>query len=314
MRKRTDKPRRDLHAEITDKLIAAIEANPGQPQMPWRKRGGPLWLPKNSFTGDFYRGINVVNLWVAAETRGFSSPLWASFDQWVKQGGNLKGTKGEFVVYYRNYQTTPNPDDQNDDGTRRVAKTSYVYNADEVQGIDHPPPPETLAPIERIEAVDRFIANTGAAIKIGGDRAFYRPSTDTIHMPAEELFTGTDTMDRRQGFYAVELHELTHWSGAPTRCNRDKHEKFADEIYIREELIAEIASAMLCAELQITQDTRADHAQYLAHWLNLLKDDPKAIFKAAARASEAVTYLKSLQPKADAKSADAPPRERAHAA
>jgi antirestriction protein ArdC len=225
-----------------------------------------------------------------------------------------KGAKAELIVFYRNYETTPDPEDENDDGTRRVAKGSYVFNIDEVDGIEQPPPPEPLAPIERIEAVDRFIANTGAAIKIGGDRAFYRPSTDTIHMPAEELFTGTDTMNRREGFYAVELHELTHWSGAPTRCNRDKHEKFADEIYIREELIAEIASAMLCAELQITQDTRTDHAQYLAHWLNLLKDDPKAIFKAAAHASKAVTYLKSLQPQADTNSADASPRERAHAA
>jgi antirestriction protein ArdC len=103
-------------------------------------------------------------------------------------------------------------------------------------------------------------------------------------------------MSRGEAYYAVLTHELTYWSGAPARLGRDMGKRFGDAAYAAEELVAEIASAFLCAELGITQDTRADHAQYLAQWLKLMKDDSRAIFTAAAKASEAVACLKRLQP------------------
>jgi len=115
-------------------------------------------------------------------------------------------------------------------------------------------------------------------------------------MPDEELFGGTATMTRTEGYYATLTHELTHWSGASTRLGRDMGKRFGDAAYAAEELVAEIASAFLCSELGITQDCRADHAQYLAQWLHLMKSDSRAIFAAAAKASEAVGYLKRLQP------------------
>ncbi len=177
-----------------------------------------------------------------------------------------------------------------------MARASYVFNAAQIDGYAVAEPPEPLGPIERIEAVDRFLKHTGAQVVIGGERAYYRPSTDTIHMPDEGLFTGTETMNRSEAWYATELHETTHWSGAKHRLDRDFGKRFGDARYVAEELVAEIASAFLCAELSITQDTRADHAQYLAHWLKLLKEDDRAIFTAAAKASEAVAYLKGLQP------------------
>jgi antirestriction protein ArdC len=121
-------------------------------------------------------------------------------------------------------------------------------------------------------------------------------STDHIQMPDEGLFCGTDTMTRTEGYYATVTHELTHWTAAPTRLGREMGKRFGDAGYAAEELVAEIGSAFLCSELGITQDTRADHAQYLAQWLILMKDDSRAIFAAAARASEAVAYLKRLQP------------------
>ena len=294
----TQKPRRDLHAEITAALIAAIEKDPGDPVMPWRRTGGkPLWLPENALSKKRYNGINVVSLWVAAETKGYSAPIWTTYKQWAELGCQVcAGEKASLVVFYKEFTAEPNPDDANDDGTRRVARASYVFNVAQTDGYALPEPPDPLGPIERIEAADQFLKNTGARIEIGGERAYYRPSTDTIHMPDEGLFTGTKTMTRSESWYATGLHESTHWAGASHRLNRDFGKRFGDDRYVAEELVAEISSAILCAELSITQDVRPDHAQYLAHWLKLLKNDDRAIFTAAAKASEAVTYLKNLQP------------------
>jgi antirestriction protein ArdC len=290
-------PKRDLHAEVTQALIAAIEKDPGQPVMPWRRTGGaPLWLPENALTKNRYNGINVVSLWVATEAKGFSTPIWATYKQWAQLGAQVRGgEKASLVVFYKEFTGEPNPDDEKDDGTRRVARASYVFNAAQIDGYTVGEPPEPLGPVARIEAADRFLTQTGARIEAGGERAYYRPSTDTIHMPDEGLFTGTDTMNRSEAWYATALHETTHWSGAKPRLNRDFGKRFGDQAYVAEELVAEIASAFLCAELSITQDVRADHAQYLAHWLTLLKADDRAIFTAAAKASEAVNYLKGLQ-------------------
>jgi antirestriction protein ArdC len=257
-------PRRDIHAEITGKLIAAIEADPGKPSMPWRKSSAPLFMPSNALTGNAYNGINIVSLWVAAECLGYTAPVWATYRQWSELGAQVrKGEKSSLVVFYKEYEADPNPDVSDDAGKRRVARASYVFNASQVDGYTLPDAPTPLGPIERLEAVDRFIAATGARIEHGGDRAFYRPSTDHIQMPDEGLFCGTDTLTRTEGYYAKAL---THWTAAPTRLGRELGKRFGDAAYAAEELVAEIASASLCSELGITQDTRADHAQYLAQW------------------------------------------------
>ncbi|WP_296200953.1 zincin-like metallopeptidase domain-containing protein [uncultured Hyphomicrobium sp.] len=294
----TDRAQRlDIHAEITGKLIAAIEADPGKPEMPWRKSSLPLFMPQNALTGNAYNGINVVSLWVSAECLGYSAPIWATYKQWSELGAQVrKGEKSSLVVFYKQYDADPNPDDADDNGKRRVARASSVFNAAQVDGYTPPDSPQPLGPVERLDMVDRFVAATGARIEHGGERAFYRPSTDHIQMPDEGLFCGTGSMTRAEGYYATLTHELTHWSGASSRLAREMGKRFGDAAYAAEELVAEIASAFLCSELGITQDTRTDHAQYLAQWLKLMKSDSRAIFTAAARASEAVAYLKALQP------------------
>jgi antirestriction protein ArdC len=254
-------------------------------------------MPSNALTGNAYNGINIVSLWVAAECLGYSAPIWATYRQWSELGCQVrKGEKSSLVVFYKEYESEPDPQNADDDGKRRVARASYVFNASQVDGYTLPEAPQPLGPVERLETVDHFIAASGAHIEHGGDRAFYRPSTDHIQMPDEGLFCGTDTMSRGEAYYAVLTHELTHWTAAPTRLGRELGKRFGDAAYAAEELVAEIASAFLCAELGITQDTRADHAQYLAQWLKLMKDDSRAIFAAAVKASEAVAYLKKLQP------------------
>jgi len=291
-----DTTRRNLHAEITNQLIAAIEANPDQPSLPWRRMGGGLHLPINTLTGKHYNGINILQLWVSAEQRGYAVPIWGTYRQWAERGCQVrKGERSSLVVFYKDYETDPDPEDASDNGKRRVARASYVFNADQVDGFTYPEVASPLGPIERIAAADKFVWATGAAVRHGGDRAFYQFSTDHIQMPDEGLFTGSDTMARHESYYAVLLHELVHWTGAKHRLAREMGKRFGDAAYAAEELVAEIGAAFLCAELGITQDVRPDHAQYLAQWLGLLKSDSRAAFAAAARASEAVAHLRSIR-------------------
>lgn len=285
--------RRDLHDEITQHLIAAIEAGPGRPELPWRKAGGGLHLPVNALTGNAYRGINIVSLWVAAERRDYAQPIWATYKQWAEKGARVrKGEKSSLVVFYREFDAKPDPDDDHDDGKRRMARASHVFNAAQVDGFACPPVPESLGPVERVAAADRLVSGTLADIRHGGDRAYYTPATDHIQMPDEGLFHGTASMTRTEGYYATLIHELVHWTGADHRLARDMGKRFADAGYAAEELVAEIGAAFLCAELGITPEVRPDHARYLAGWLALLKSDSRAIFAAAARASEAAAYLR----------------------
>lgn len=291
-----NRPTRDLYADITQTIITAIERDPGHPQMPWRITGGNLFMPNNARTDAAYNGINILTLWAVAEMRDYAVPVWATYRQWQDLGAQVrKGEKSSPVIFYKEFEVDPDPEAADDDGKRRVARASAVFNCAQVDGWTLPDAPEPLGPIERIATIERFVASTKAMISHSGDRAYYRPSTDTITMPEDGLFTGTDTMSREEGYYATLLHELTHWTGAEHRLDRQFGKRFGDDAYAAEELVAEIASAFLSAELGITQDTRPDHAQYLAHWLKLMKSDSKAIFTAAARAAEAATYLKSLQ-------------------
>jgi antirestriction protein ArdC len=153
-------------------------------------------------------------------------------------------------------------------------------------------PVVTMTPIERAEA---FVAATAAQIDHGGTRAFYRPSTDSIQLPPREAFIGSPTRSPAESYYSTLCHELVHWSSAESRCNRQLGKRFGDHAYAMEELVAELGAAFLCADLQITDDPRADHAQYLAHWLSIMKEDKKAIFTAASKASEAAAFLTGLQ-------------------
>jgi antirestriction protein ArdC len=154
------------------------------------------------------------------------------------------------------------------------------------------PPATVITPIEQAEA---FVSATGASISHGGARAFYRPATDSIQLPPREAFIGSLTSTPAEAYYSTLLHELTHWTGAETRCNRQLGKRFGDQAYAIEELVAELGAAFLCADLGITDEPRADHAQYLASWLSVLKADKKAIFTAASKASETAAFLAAFQ-------------------
>jgi antirestriction protein ArdC len=291
-------PRRDVHAEITNQLIALIEANPGEPQMPWHRSGVSLGLPINALSNRAYSGVNVISLWCASLGASFSSARWATYRQWTEKGCQVrKGEKGSPVIFYRQYAVDADPDDADDDGQRRVARLSIVFNADQVDGDAEPEqdplggPKPGPAAFEPIPEVETFLAGTGADIRHGGDQAFYDRRLDQIQLPPREAFIGTATASPIESFYGVAFHELGHWTGAEHRLNRVFGQRFGDQDYVAEELVAEITAAFLCAELEVTPTPRPDHAQYVGYWLRLFHCNKRALFSAAAKAAEAARFL-----------------------
>ena len=278
---------RDVYAEVTNALVASIENNPGDPIMPWH-RGGASEVPRNINSGQEYQGVNILNLWVMGQLAGYSSNMWGTYKQWRETGAHVrKGEKASVVIFYK--QITKEAEDGEDE-TYRVLKWFSVFNATQVEGWE-PPELPPADPFDQIEAVEWAVSATGAKIREGGERAFYTPATDVVQMPDRARFFDTPTGTREENFYAVLWHELTHWTGHPTRCDRDLRNRFGSEAYAMEELVAELGAAFCCARLGISPSPREDHAQYLANWLKVLKSDKKAIFTAAAKAQAAVDYL-----------------------
>ncbi len=289
----------DIHQHITDKIVSAIERGAGEFRLPWHRSNGNIMRPVNVASKKTYRGINVVALWAYSEEFGYSSGVWGSYRQWAEAGGQVrKGEKAAFVVFYKELEFAAEPETGDaQTATRLFARATPVFAAEQVDGYQAPvsaaPPPAVVTPIEQAEA---FVAATGAAIHHGGGRAFYRPSTDSIHLPPREAFLGSPTSTPAESYYATLCHELCHWTGHESRCHRQLGKRFGDQAYAIEELVAELGAAFLCADLHITAAPRTDHAQYLASWLAVLKTDKKAIFTAASKASEATAFLAALQP------------------
>ena len=301
-----DTPKRDLYQQITDQIVAAIEAGAGSAEMPWHRSGVTTTRPTNAFSGQAYRGVNIVSLWAATATRYFSSGHWATFKQWRCLGAQVrKGEKGSLIVFYKRYvagqsdvRAGSNEDGTSPDGrakaVRWLARTSWVFNAEQVEGWS-PPKPAVRSPAEVVSHAETFVDRTGATIRHGGARACYRPSGDTIEMPARDSFTGTTTSGATESYYAILFHELTHWSGHRSRLDRRLSNRFGEEAYAMEELVAELGASFLCAECAITNHPRLDHAGYIANWLAVLRNDKRAIFTAASKASEATAFLIALQ-------------------
>jgi antirestriction protein ArdC len=291
-------PKSNIYEIITNKLLSAIEANPGDPVMPWQRGDLAPVLPTNAITGQAYRGINILSLWISALERGYDCGEWATLRQWNEKGAQVrKGEKASPIVFYKEITVGAEPDAQDADGAterRRLARGYWVFAAEQVE--DYSPatalPPN---PIERVAVAEAYFAATGAKIVIGGTQACYRPSTDTIHMPDEVRFIAVDGRCRTESWYSVLGHETTHWSGAKARLNREFGKRFGDDAYGFEEACAEIGAAFLCARLRIAIAPHPDHARYIHHWLQVMKAEPRAIFAAAAKAQEAVAYLDGLQ-------------------
>ena len=289
----------DVHDEITSRIIAAVEKGAGEFKLPWHRPAVSLQRPTNIQSKKSYRGINVVTLWVEAQLRGYEVPVWGTYRQFQEAGCQVrKGEKASMIVFYREIEFEKDASQlkEGDDptGTAWLARGYWVFNVAQVDGYAMPELPPRV-PVERDEAVERFIGAMKVPIRWGGHSAFYRPSDDIIQMPDAGLFTGTETSSAREAMLATLLHEGIHATGHKSRLDRDFTQRFSTEARAREELVAELGSAFLCADLGVTPHLRDDHAHYIAHWLEIMKGDAKAIFTAAAAANRAAEYLHSLQ-------------------
>lgn len=287
------KPRVDVHQQVTAQIVKSIEEGVGKWKMPWHNGGAALTIPENVDTKNRYNGINILALWVAGMSRGYVRGTWGTYRQWQNQGAQVrKGEKSSIVVFYKEL---PAKEGEPEDSGRMMARASAVFNAEQVDGYEAPALPDEDGDVPRLQRVERFIDCTRADIRIGGGRAYYRRSEDYIQMPKAGRFQGSKTSSAGDTYYQTLLHELCHWTGFESRCDRTMQKRFGDAAYAMEELVAELGSAYLCAELGISQEPRADHAEYIANWLQVLKNDNRAIFTAASQASKATAYLHAMQ-------------------
>lgn len=285
----------DVYQGITNQIIAAIEAGAGNYQMPWNSHlcfGSAAKIPHNPVGRYSYRGINILSLWSRQQASSYPTAEWATFRQWQSVGGQVrKGERGTLTVFYKTIETASQDTSENKNPQTHlncfVARAAYVFNAAQVHGYV-PTPLSPVCEADKHAASEHLIQASGAKIILGGTEAYYAPHRDEIHLPPHAAFFDL------QAFYGVAFHELCHWTGHETRCARNLAGRFGGEAYAIEELVAELGAAFLCAEVGIAAEPRFDHACYISSWLKVLKDDQRAIFAAAAKASEAATFLTSL--------------------
>ena len=261
----------DIYQRITDQIIAQLETGVCPWHQPWKAGAGGLPLRS---TGQPYSGINTLMLWCEAARNNYGSAYWFTFKQAQALDANVrKGEHGSMVVYADRFtKKEEGANGEEVDKSIPFLKAYIVFNADQVDGL-----PEKFRarvpdhePVARIEAAEAFFKATGADIRHGGGKCFYVPSQDFVQMAPFETFEDPTR------YYGVLSHEVVgHWTGHETRLNRDLSGKFRTQAYAVEEMIAEIASAMTCAELGLEPVVGEHHAAYIATTITLLKDHPR---------------------------------------
>jgi antirestriction protein ArdC len=278
-----------VYQDVTNSIIEQLEKGAIPWVKPWKADSS---ADKNLLSQKPYQGINRLILGLSGMVNGYGVPVWASYKQWESIGGNVrKGEKGTRIVFFskvdkENKQT-------GDKESYSVLKAYWVFNASQIDGIDIVPAETVEKPFTAIEYAEERIVKTGAALSHGGDAAFYAPSVDRIQLPNKGTF------DSEANYYATAFHELVHWTGAKHRLDRNLEKgRFGNPAYAFEELVAEMGAAFLCQDYGIQGELR--HAGYIQSWLKALRDDSKAVFKAAALAQKAADYLNMLDATAEA--------------
>ncbi|RVU04603.1 DUF1738 domain-containing protein [Novosphingobium umbonatum] len=290
-------PRADVYEEVTAQIIAMLEAG----TRPWSPRwaSGAASLPLRH-EGTAYRGINILLLWTAAMTRGFINPYWMTYRQAAELGGQVrKGEKGNLVVHAGTFTPKdgetgePVTNSEGEEASRKFLKKYFVFNVEQIYGLDM-----SKYPVPRIEIknrdqrdgeLDAAFARWPVPYAEGGSSAYYNPAADHIQMP------GFADFESGNAFYATLAHEAVHSTGHAKRLARETLRDYGKsrEIRAEEELLAEIGAAMLCAQLGMEPTEREDHAAYVASWLTALRNDKRAIFRAAAAAQAASELILS---------------------
>jgi antirestriction protein ArdC len=297
MERRTETSRRSLYAEVTGRVIAELEQGRLPWVQPWDGAACGCTMPANAASGRRYSGINVLILWAAVIEGGFASQRWLTYRQAQAAGGNVrKGEKGTTVCYADRF--TPKREEERaqdeDREARSVAflKRFTVFNVEQCEGLPEAltRSPELPAEADILPQVRSLIDASGADFRIGGGEAYYSPRADYVAVPPQAAF------HEPVNWYRTALHELGHWTGHASRLDRNQRGTFGSADYAREELVAEMASAFACASLSIRPSVR--HADYIGSWLAVLREDEKAIVRAASAASKAADYLLAFAPEA----------------
>lgn len=286
--------REDLYSQITKRIITELEAGTVPWVQPWTASAAPLGLPRNAATGRRYSGINILLLWSALIDHDFPSQRWLTFRQAARLGGNVrKGEHGTLVVFADRFvperEKARARDSAEDPVGISFLKRFTVFNVAQCEGL--PSDPDAGADLARaaprtdliLPRAQALIAASGARFRIGGNYAFYAPADDLVMVPPPEAFF------EPVNWHRTALHELGHWTGHATRLARDQRGVFGTPSYAREELVAEMAGAFVCAALGIEPTVR--HADYLGSWLCVLRQDSRAIVRAASAASRAAEFL-----------------------
>jgi antirestriction protein ArdC len=281
----------DLYQTVTDKIIAALEAGALPWQFPWNREPGGA-TPANLSTGRAYRGINTLLLNLAAMSEGYCRYRWLTYQQARSLGAHVRrGETGTPIVFFKllEVESARRSCTANHAPAAKIVpllRSFTVFNADQVDNL----PPALAAPISApdwnpVEEAERLLAHSEAIIRHGGDQAFYRPSDDVIQLPARSAFP------KAEGYYGVALHELTHWTAHSSRCNRPMQGRQHLTAYAFEELIAEMGAAFLCGHCGINAELQ--HAGYIGHWLQALRNDKRLVFTAASMAQKAADFVLS---------------------
>ena len=288
--------RADVYTRITAEIVAAMEAGAGEWRMPWYHDGTAITRPQNISSGNRYRGVNVLALWIAAQARGYANGLWGTYRQWLAVSAQVrKGERGTTVVLWKQAKATTNDDadDGDDDVRRRVfARAFTVFNVAQVDGYE-PQVIEKLPEGDRLTHVGEFIDALKIPIVTGNYNAHYRIDIDTIFMPDYAAFTSP------AAHAGTLIHEAAHATGAKHRLDRNFQERFKRDWLPIEEATAELTASFILADLGVAHHPRPDHAAYVASWLRLLKDDPRAIFTAASKAQQAADWMHAQQPRTE---------------
>ncbi len=273
----------NVYEIVTEKIIKQLEAGVAPWRKPWRTE-----LPVNLISQKPYRGLNVFLL----GTQGYGSKYWLTYNQAAKLGGNVKrGEKSSMVTFWNIGEEKTI---RRSDGTEKTSKPILlryysVFNLEQTEGIADKLGLSSIARVADIEACERIVAEMpNAPLREQSDRAWYRPSSDTVGMPAKSSFLGSEE------FYSTLFHELTHSTGHKSRVGREGIEQlneFGSESYSKEELIAEMGAAMLCGVTGISPAVIENNAAYLQCWINRLKGDSKLLLSAASQAQKASDYI-----------------------
>lgn len=283
--------RANLYQDVTDAIVRELEQGAVPWVKPWSTSSAPLGMPRSAASRKFYSGINVLILWDAVQKHGYAAQEWLTFLQALSLGGHVRrGEKGTIICHADRFVPRAERERATESGEAPNAvpflKRFVVFNVEQCEGLPTHILPQRSAPVpdrDKQPAADALIAATGARIVEGGGEAFYHQGEDFIRLPYRETFRSP------ADYYCTALHELGHWTAHSSRLNRDLKHRFGSSAYAREELIAELCSAFLCAHLAIAPKVR--HADYIGHWLQILKEDARAIFHAASQASRASEFI-----------------------